>query len=145
MDSRQQLALYRSMAAARQLETVEQDLVARGEAFFYVSSAGHEANAALAPHLVTDDWLHCHYRDKALLIARGLSPKAFLDTLLCKEQAPSAGRQMSPFLSDNSLHILPMTTPVANQCLQACGVATAVKGQPTHRMRLHPQHLSVHL
>jgi 2-oxoisovalerate dehydrogenase E1 component len=131
MDSRQQLALYRSMATARQLETVEQDLVARGEAFFYVSSAGHEANAALAPHLVADDWLHCHYRDKALLIARGLSPKAFLDTLLCKQEGPSAGRQMSPFLSDSRLHILPMTTPVANQCLQACGVATAVKSQAT--------------
>jgi 2-oxoisovalerate dehydrogenase E1 component len=132
MDPRQQLALYRSMATARQLESVEQDLAARGEAFFFVSSGGHEANAALAMHLLPADWLHCHYRDKALLIARGLSPKAFLDTLLCKQDGPSSGRQMSPFLQDASLNILPMTTPVANQCLQACGVAAAVKDQPEH-------------
>ncbi|HTN76734.1 MAG TPA: thiamine pyrophosphate-dependent enzyme [Pirellulaceae bacterium] len=127
MDPLQQLALYHAMATARRLETVEHDLSARGEAFFFVSSAGHEANAALALHLVADDHLHCHYRDKALLIARGLSPKAFLDTLLCKHDGPSRGRQMSPFLSDAALNILPMTTPVANQALQACGVAAAVK------------------
>lgn len=131
MDLRQQLALYRWMATARQLEVVEQDLAARGEAFFFVSSGGHEANAAAALHLTPDDWLHCHYRDKALMIARGLSPKAFLDTLLCKQQGPSAGRQMSPFLQDARLNILPMTTPVANQCLQSCGVAAAVKDQPS--------------
>ncbi len=130
MESLQQLALYHAMATARRLELVEQELVARGEAFFYVSSAGHEANAALALHLTPSDWLHCHYRDKALLIARGLSPKAFLDTLLCKQEGPSAGRQMSPFLSAAKLNILPMTTPVANQGLQACGVAAAVKQDP---------------
>lgn len=129
MDSRHQLALYRAMAMARQLELVEQDLAARGEAFFFVSSAGHEANAALALHLSASDWLHCHYRDKALLIARGVSPKAFLDTLLCKHDAPARGRQMSPFLHDAALNVLPMTTPVGNQCLQACGVAASVKEQ----------------
>src|SRR5687768_9722936 len=93
MESAQQLALYRAMATAQRLEAVEQDLCARGEAFFYVSSGGHEANAGLALHLTPDDYLHCHYRDKALLIARGLSPKAFLDTLLCKADGPSVGRQ----------------------------------------------------
>ena len=44
MDPLQQLALYRAMASARHLEQVEQELVARGEAFFHVSSAGHEAS-----------------------------------------------------------------------------------------------------
>lgn len=131
MDPRQQLALYKAMATARQLEVVEQDLAARGEAFFFVSGGGHEATAALALHLTADDWLHCHYRDKALMLARGLPPKALFDTLLCKAEGPSSGRQMSPFLQDARLNILPMTTPVANQCLQACGVAAAIKEQPS--------------
>src|ERR1700754_3561679 len=100
MDPRQPPALYRWMATARQLEVVEQDRAARGEALFFVSSGGHEASAALALHLVPEDSLHVHYRDKALLIARGLSPKALLDTLLCKDQSPARGRQMSPFLQD---------------------------------------------
>jgi 2-oxoisovalerate dehydrogenase E1 component len=120
------------MFAARRLDARERDLVNRGEAFFYVSSAGHEANAALAAHLTPADWLHCHYRDKALLLARGLPPEALLQTQLCKDAGPSRGRQMSPFVSDKKLRILSMSTPVGNAAVQAVGVAAAVRDQPSH-------------
>jgi 2-oxoisovalerate dehydrogenase E1 component len=65
------ITLYRWMRTARCVDEMERELVARGEAFFQVSGAGHEASAALAPLLTRDDYLHCHYRDKALLLARG--------------------------------------------------------------------------
>ena len=63
-DAHQQtlLDVYRAMLAARQIDEASQELTHRGEAFFHVSPAGHEAVAALAPHLTADDWLHCHYR-----------------------------------------------------------------------------------
>ncbi|MCA9124323.1 MAG: beta-ketoacyl-ACP synthase 3 [Planctomycetaceae bacterium] len=130
MNQQALLTLYRAMYTARQIDKVEQELTQRGEAFFHVAGSGHEATAALASHLTEADWLHCHYRDKALLVARGLPLRSFFDTFLCKDHSSSRGRRMSGFFSDPSLHILSMTTPTGNNALQAVGVAAAVKGDP---------------
>src|SRR5689334_16770312 len=91
-------AVYRNMLRARAVDATEVDLVARGEAFFHIPCGGHEAMAALDPHLTSDDWLHLHYRDKALLLARGLPPVEFFHNLLCTADSQSAGRQMNPFM-----------------------------------------------
>ena len=95
MDRLTLLAVYRAMFTARQIDQAEQGLTNRGEAFFHISGAGHEATAALAPHLTPADWLHCHYRDKALLVARGLPIEAFFDNLLCKHGSSSRGRALA--------------------------------------------------
>ena len=124
------LRLYRVMLTARRIDELEEQMTHRGEAFFQLSGAGHEATAALASHLHEDDWLHCHYRDRALLIARGLPIRTFFDNLLCKDHAPGRGRRMSPFMSDPALNILSMVTPTGNNALQSVGVAAAVKDQP---------------
>ncbi len=68
------LALYRVMYMSRQIDRVEQEITSRGEAFFQLSGSGHESTAALAEFLTSDDWLHCHYRSRALLLARGIAP-----------------------------------------------------------------------
>ncbi|HUY31423.1 MAG TPA: thiamine pyrophosphate-dependent enzyme [Pirellulales bacterium] len=120
------LSLYRAMATARAIDRVEAELVRRGEAFFHVSGAGHEAVAALAAHLTEHDWLHCHYRDKALLIARGVGPREFFASLLCRDESHSRGRQLGPFLSDRNLKILSMAGPVATNTLEAVGIAAEV-------------------
>lgn len=130
MNQHSLLTLYRAMYTARQIDKVEQELTQRGEAFFHIAGAGHEGTAALAPHLTEADWLHCHYRDRALLIARGLPIRAFFDSLLCRDNSSSRGRRMSGFFSDPSLHILSMVTPTGNNALQAVGVAAAVKDEP---------------
>jgi len=123
------LTLYRAMYTARKIDKVEQELTQRGAAFFHLAGAGHEATAALAPHLTADDWLHCHYRDRALLIARGTPIRAFFDSFLCKDHSSSHGRRMSGFFSDPGLNILSMVTPTGNNALQAVGVAAAVKDE----------------
>ncbi|MEQ8789295.1 MAG: thiamine pyrophosphate-dependent enzyme [Pirellulaceae bacterium] len=127
IDRLQLLELYRAMIAAREIDRVEQELTRRGEAFFHVSGAGHEATATLALHLTEADWLHCHYRDKALLLARGVTARSFFDSLYCKQASHSRGRQMSAHMSDPALHVLSMVGPVGNNALQAVGVASAVK------------------
>ncbi|MCA9165269.1 MAG: hypothetical protein KDA62_19890, partial [Planctomycetales bacterium] len=126
-DKHELLAVYRAMYTARQIDHCEQQVTNRGEAFFHVSGSGHEATAALAPLLKPEDWLHCHYRDKALLVARGLPLKQFFDNLYCKRESSSAGRRMSAFFSDPELHVLSMVTPTGNNALQSVGVAQAVK------------------
>ena len=121
------LRLYRSMRCARAIDEVEREFIARGEAFFHVSGAGHEATAALAKFLRDGDFLHCHYRDKALLVARGVPAGAFFDNLLCNADSQSAGRQMSAHLSASSLNVLSLVGPVGNNALQAAGVAHEIK------------------
>ncbi|MFP6574298.1 MAG: thiamine pyrophosphate-dependent enzyme, partial [Pirellulaceae bacterium] len=124
------LRLYRVMLTSRRIDELEEEMTHRGEAFFQLSAAGHEATAALVSHLHEDDWLHCHYRDRALLIARGLPVRTFFDNLLCNDHAPGRGRRMSPFMSDPALKILSMVTPTGNNALQSVGVAAAVRDRP---------------
>ena len=130
LDQDKLLALYRAMAMARHIDLVEQQLTGRGEAFFHVSGGGHEATAALAPHLTQDDWLHCHYRDKALLLARGMTAREFMNGLLYTGHSNSQGRQLCSHLSAPHLNIISMAVPVGNNALQAVGVAEAVQHRP---------------
>ncbi len=129
MDPQQLLGLYRAMVTARQIDKVEQELTNRGEAFFHVSGAGHEGAAVLASHLHEDDWIHCHYRDKALLIARGMTPREFFDSLFYKKDSHSGGRQMCAHMSSQRLKVVSQAGPVGNAALHAAGVATAVREQ----------------
>lgn len=124
------LDIYRHMYTARQLDAMEEELVKRGEAFFMVSGAGHEGSAALNCFLTDEDWLHCHYRDKALMLARGIPAKMFIRSLLCKATSHSAGRQMSAHMSDPDRRVLTMAAPMGNASLQAVGVAAAVHKSP---------------
>ena len=129
MEESQLLDLYRVMLTARQIDKLELELTNRGEAFFHVSGAGHEASVALLPHLIADDYLHCHYRDKALLLGRGITPQAFFDALYCKHESHSRGRQMSAHMCDRKLNVASLVGPVGNNALQAAGIAKAIKSQ----------------
>lgn len=121
------LDIYKSVYASRELDILEQDYTQRGEAFFHVSGSGHENIAFLNPWLIKGDFLHCHYRDKSLMLARGVSIKQFFLSLFCKDQSHSRGRQMSAHLSDPANNVLSLVGPVGNNALQAVGVATIVK------------------
>jgi 2-oxoisovalerate dehydrogenase E1 component len=119
--------LYRVMFTARCIDEMEAELVARAEAFFHVSGAGHEGSAVLHSFLTPDDFLHLHYRDKALMLARGILPEQFFHSLLCNAESHSMGRQMSAHMSDPSRRILSLVGPVGNHALQAVGVASVTK------------------
>lgn len=122
--------LYRHMLTARHMDLIEQSYTSRGEAFFHVSGAGHEATVALYPYLQDADWLHCHYRDKALMLARGITPYMFFLSLFNKDESHSRGRQMNAHMSAPELNILSIVGPVGNSALQAAGVAEAIRDRP---------------
>ncbi len=123
------LELYRYMVTSREMDRIEEEYTGRGEAFFHVSGAGHEGSVMLEPHLTANDWLHCHYRDKALMLARGISPEMFFLSLFNKDGSHSRGRQMNAHMSAPELRILSLVGPVGNSGLQAAGVASVVKDQ----------------
>jgi len=124
------LELYRSMLTARRVDELEASLAQRGEVPFYVPASGHEAVAALAWLLTEHDWLHCHYRDKALALARGVTIESLMAAVLGKATSNSQGRRMPGFPSSRALKLLNCPTLVGNSALQAAGVAAAVREQP---------------
>lgn len=124
------LRLHRSMFMAREIDRVEQAYVKQGLAHFHVSGAGHESTALVADNLGPQDWLHLHYRDKALLVARGMPIVEFFRGLLATGPSHSAGRQMSAHFSARELNVASMVGPVGNNALQAVGNAQAVKYRP---------------
>lgn len=121
--------VYRALFASRRVDEQERAFVAQNRAHFHVSAAGHEASAALAPHLTNADWLHLHYRDKALMLARGVPAGEFFLSSLAKGASHSAGRQMSAHLCAREHNILSVVGPVGNNALQAVGIAAAVKNR----------------
>jgi 2-oxoisovalerate dehydrogenase E1 component len=121
------LNIYKYMIAARESDIVEAELVNSGEANFLASGKGHEGAAILSLFLNKDDYLHCHYRDKALMMARGISSEMFLYSALAKAQSHSAGRQMVSHMSARELNILSIVGPVGNNALQATGIAHVIK------------------
>ncbi|MGE9292478.1 MAG: beta-ketoacyl-ACP synthase 3 [Puniceicoccales bacterium] len=123
-------ALYRWMRLSREVEKLEARLIKRGEAFFHVQCAGHEAMASLNEFLGPQDWLHCHYRDRALQLARGIKPETIFDALFGNARSSSKGRQLNTMHSDRELHVMTMPTAVSNNLLPSVGVAAQVKDQP---------------
>ncbi len=123
------LECYRPMRTARRLDELEASLASRGEAPFHLSGAGHEGVAVAAAHLLPVDWLHPHYRSRALILARGIPPVSYLHSLFGTDAADAKGRRMPPFVCDPALHLLSMPTLVGNNALQAVGVAAAVRGR----------------
>lgn len=121
------LEIYRPMVASRYTDQLQSAAAQRGEVFFYIPSSGHEASAALAPHLIEADWLHLHYRDRALAYARGVSYETVFYGLFSKEESNSAGRRMPAFPCDRSLNIMSTPTLVGSNVLQAVGVAASIK------------------
>ncbi|MFW6363988.1 MAG: beta-ketoacyl-ACP synthase 3 [Spirochaeta sp.] len=129
MDRERLMQLYRWMVTAREMDLLEQSFTGRGEAFFHVSGAGHEGFAALQLYLKPEDYLHCHYRDKALMLARGISPEMFFLSLFTKDGSHSRGRQMNAHMSAPELNVLSLVGPDGNSPLQAVGVAAAIREQ----------------
>jgi 2-oxoisovalerate dehydrogenase E1 component len=123
----QLLEIYRPMVASRYTDQMQSAAAQRGEVFFYIPSSGHEASATLAAHLTQSDWLHLHYRDRALAYARGVSYETVFYGLFSKAESNSAGRRMPAFPCDPSLNILSTPTLVGSNVLQAVGVAATIK------------------
>ncbi len=128
--------IYLQMFTSREIDDLEQSYAGRGEASFFVGCGGHEAMAALAPHLIPEDYLHCHYRDRALMLARGMSPEELLLSLFAKDGSFSRGRQMHALVSCARVNILSIPTPVGNGALQAAGIAAVIKDRPERPLAL---------
>ncbi len=122
------LDVYRLMLLSRKIDDKELQLKNQSQAFFQISCAGHEAILiAAAKHLRAGyDWFFPYYRDRALCLALGYSPRdMFLASVGSKDDPASAGRQMPSHWSSPAMHIASPSSATGTQCLHAVGCAEA--------------------
>jgi len=115
------------MALSREGDRREGILIRQSKGWFHISGMGHEALAALAYALRPDDYLFPHYRDHALMLARGITPYDLALAFFGKSESSSGGRQMPGHFSKRSVNVWSMPSPVAGNQLPAVGTAWAMK------------------
>ena len=117
--------LLRWMAWAREGDRRQGILLRQGRAPFHLSAAGHEGIAALAYCLQPGDYVFPHYRDRALLLALGVSNKSLAMAFFARSESSSGGRQMVGHFSDSAHHVVSLPSPTGLQVIPAAGAAWA--------------------
>lgn len=121
------LDLLRLMLLSREGDRREGILLRQSKGWFQVSGMGHEALAAFAFCLRDDDYIFPYYRDRALMLARGLSNYDLALAYFAKRGSSSGGRQMPGHYSSRDHNVFSVCTPTGGSLLPACGTAWAMK------------------
>jgi 2-oxoisovalerate dehydrogenase E1 component len=121
------LDLLRTMMLSREGDRREGILMRQGKGWFQVPGMGHEALAAIAYHLRPDDYLFPTYRDRALMLARGMTTREIALDFMARAGSSSEGRNMPAHYSSRALNVFSVATPTGAQCLPAVGAAWGIK------------------
>jgi len=128
LDAETLRTMFRHMLRSRLLDERMWVLNRQGRAPFWISGMGHEAvQVAFGMNLRPGyDWVAPYYRDLALTLVLGMTPKDHLLSVLAKADDPnSGGRQMPAHYGCHRLNIISTGSPVGTQLLHAAGVALA--------------------
>ena len=121
------LRLLTTILESRHADLREQNLNRQGKGHFHVSGMGHEALAAISFLMEPDDYIVPYYRDRGLILGRGMTTRQLGFEYFAKRNTGSGGRQMPSHYSDADLHIWSVPTPTGSQLLPACGIAWGIK------------------
>jgi 2-oxoisovalerate dehydrogenase E1 component len=121
------LHLLRIILESRHADLREQNLIRQGKGHFHVSGMGHEALAAVSIQMERDDYIVSYYRDRGLVLGRGMTTRQLGLEYFAKRNTGSGGRQMPSHYSDSDLHIWSVPTPTGSQLLPACGIAWGIQ------------------
>jgi len=127
LDREDKLRLLRLMMESRMGDLREQSLLRQGHGWFHVGGIGHEALAAIPAHLNEGDFVAPYYRDRAFVLARGLTTHDIALSFFGKRGSSSGGRQLPGHYSSRKHNIWSHPSPVGAHFLPACGLAWGIK------------------
>ena len=132
LSKKEKLRLLTILLESRHGDLREQNLNRQGKGHFHVSGMGHEALAAISFASEEGDYLCGYYRDRALVLGRGVTSAELALDYFAKRKGQSHGRQMPSHYSYATKHIWSVPTPTGAQLLPACGIAWGIKldGKP---------------
>lgn len=123
------LEMYWMMLLARRLDERAWVLHRQGKIAFHISGIGHEAAQVGAAFALRrgKDWVVPYYRDLAMVLSLGLTPREFALSFMGKKGDPtSGGRQMPSHWSLRRANVVSHSSPVATQTTHAVGIALGI-------------------
>jgi 2-oxoisovalerate dehydrogenase E1 component len=127
LSKKDKLRLLNIILESRHGDLREQNLNRQGKGHFHVSGMGHEALAAISFATEDGDYLCGYYRDRALVLGRGVTSAELALDYFAKRDGQSHGRQMPSHYSYASKNIWSVPTPTGSQLLPACGIAWGIQ------------------
>ncbi len=127
LDKATKLGLLKIILESRHADLREQNLNRQGKGHFHVSGMGHEALAAVSMQMEPDDYIVPYYRDRGLVLGRGMTTRELGLEYFAKLNTGSGGRQMPSHYSHRKLNIWSVPTPTGSQLLPACGIAWGIQ------------------
>ena len=124
------LQMYRTMVMARLCDEQQFRLNRQGRAPFVVPVSGHEGCQVGTAWAMTrgKDIFVPYYRDMAVCLVAGMTPKdVFLGVFGKADDPSSGGRQMPAHWGSRRLGIITGSSPIATQVPHASGIAYAMK------------------
>ena len=121
------LRLLTTILESRHADLREQNLNRQGKGHFHVSGMGHESLAAVSIQMEPNDYIVSYYRDRGLVLGRGMTTRQLGLEYFAKRNTGSGGRQMPSHYSNAELHIWSVPTPTGSQLLPACGMAWGIQ------------------
>jgi 2-oxoisovalerate dehydrogenase E1 component len=123
----EKLHLLTILLESRYGDLREQSLNRQGKGHFHVSGMGHEGLAAISIQMQPDDFIVPYYRDRALVLGRGVTSRQLAIDYFAKAKGESHGRQMPSHYSCREKNIWSVPTPTGSQLLPACGMAWGIQ------------------
>ncbi|MFZ1221397.1 MAG: thiamine pyrophosphate-dependent enzyme [Chthoniobacterales bacterium] len=127
LTKKDKLRLLTILLESRHGDLREQNLNRQGKGHFHVSGMGHEGLAALGIAMVQGDYVVPYYRDRGLVLGRGVASRELALDYFAKRKGQSHGRQMPSHYSYASRGIWSVPTPTGSQLLPACGIAWGIQ------------------